>query len=154
MGRILGKRTSLRAPGKQSQKYAYVFHSRDQLFDTDACNMERRHRCPDIGIAFVGADHEGSCFSDSKIAPRHARSRCQKSGTCVVSHDLSQKVRIIVPGISTDGPCEYLRNVLACFVDGGEHNMARGLAIELLGSFTQIRFDDLDSPVLQEGAHL
>ena len=55
--------------------------------------------------------------------------------------------------IGTDGAGEHLRHVLACFVDGGEHNMAGRLTIELLDSFTQIRFDHLDSAVLEVRRH-
>jgi hypothetical protein len=86
--------------------------------------MERRYGCPNIGIAFIGADHEGPRFGDRKIATRHASSRCQKSGTSVVSHDLSQKVWVIVMGISTHGAREDLSHVLPRLVDGREHNMA------------------------------
>src|ERR1700751_209584 len=112
MRRILGERSSFRAPGQQSQKYTDVFHARNQLLNADACNMERRHRGSDICVAFVGADHEGSRFGDRKIAPSHARSRSQKSGTSVVSHDLSQKVGIIIVWIGTDGAREELSHVL------------------------------------------
>ena len=57
---------------------------------------------------------------------------------------------VIVMRIGTDGAREHLSYVLPRFVDGGEDNMAGWLAIELLDSFTQIRFDDLDATILQE----
>jgi hypothetical protein len=61
---------------------------------------------------------------------------------------------VIVVWISTNGASEQLCHVLPRFVDGWEHNVTWGLTVELLDSFTQIRFDDPDAAVLQEGRHL
>ena len=115
--------------------------------------MKRRHGSPDVGIAFISADHEGARFGDGEIAARHARPRRQKSGTSVVSHDFSQKVRVVIVRVGTDGAGEQLSHVLPRFVDGGEHNVAGRLSIKLLDSFTQVRFDDLDSAVLEIWRH-
>ena len=154
MGSVLSERGSFRTSGEQPQKDAHVFHTRDQLFNADACNMERWHRSPDIGVSFVGADHERARFGDREIAACHARSRGQKPWTRVVSHHFGQKMWVIVMRIGTDGAREHLSYVLPRFVDGGEDNMAGWLAIELLDSFTQIRFDDLDAAPFQKGRHL
>src|SRR5882757_1409741 len=152
--RILGEGRSFRTPGQQSQKYAHIFHSRDQLLDTDACNMERRYGGPDIGIAFVGANHEGSSLGDRKIATRHASSRSQKSRTSVIANNLGQKVGVIVVWIGANRGREHAGNVLPRLVYGGEHDVAGLLAIQLLDPFTQVRFDNRHSPAFQKGRHL
>src|SRR2546426_5589392 len=107
--------------------------------------MEWRHSSANIGISFIGADHEGSRFGDCEITPGHARSRREKSRTSIVPHELGKMLRVVIARIGAYGASEQLSHVLARLVDGWEHNMAGRLAIKLLDSFAQIRFDDLDS---------
>ena len=75
MGGILREWSAYRTSREQPQKHTHVFHSRDQLLNADARNMERRHRSPNVGVAFIRADHEGSRFGNGEIAARHTRSR-------------------------------------------------------------------------------
>src|SRR5580704_1061871 len=77
-----------RAPSEKAQENAHVLYSWDQLLDTDARDVKRRHSRPDIGITFVGADHESARLSDRKVAARHTGTRSQKSRTGIVPHDL------------------------------------------------------------------
>src|SRR6267154_5103978 len=89
MGGILSERGPFRTSSQQTQKHAHVFHSWNQLFNTDARNVERRHGSANIGISFIGADHEGSGFGDREITAGHAGPRRQKPGTSVASHGFS-----------------------------------------------------------------
>src|ERR1700731_4153142 len=116
--------------------------------------MERRHRSSNVGISFISADHEGPGFGNREIASCHRCSRSQESRTSVIANDLRQEVGIIVVWIGTNRAREQLCHVLPRLVDSGEHDVTGWLTIELLDSFTQIRFDDLDSTVLQEGSHM
>src|SRR5258705_13424641 len=61
---------------------------------------------------------------------------------------------IIIVWIGTNRAREQLCHVLPRLVDSGEHYVTGRLTIELLDSFTKIRFDDPDSTVLQEGRHM
>src|SRR5260370_17829604 len=75
MGRILSERGPFRTSSEQTQKHAHVFHSWNQLFNTDARNVEWRHGSANIGISFIGSDHEGSRFGNREITPAQSAPR-------------------------------------------------------------------------------
>ena len=112
MGRILSERRPFRTSRQETQKDTHVFHPRNHLLNTDARNMERRHGCSNIGISFVGADHESSRFGDRKIAAGHAGSCRQKPRTSIVTHELGQVVRVVIAGIGTYGASKHISHIL------------------------------------------
>jgi hypothetical protein len=109
----------------------------------------RRHR-----ISFVGADHEGSCFCDREVPACHTRSRRQEAGSGVVPHGLRQIMRIVILGVRPDGSSEEPGYILTGLVNRRHCDVARRLTVQLLNSFTQVRFHHGDSPILQVGSHV
>src|SRR5260370_12121958 len=108
MGRILSERGPFRTSSQQTQKHPHVFHSWNQLFNTDARNLERRHGSANIGISFILADHERSGFGNREITAGHAGPRRQKPGTSVVSHGFRQKERVVIAWFGAYCASEYL----------------------------------------------
>src|SRR5260370_14405968 len=104
MRRVLRERSAFSTSRKQSQENAHIFHSRNDLLYANAGDMNGRDGGTDVSIPLIGANHEGSCFGDCKIAARHSRFSGEKSGASVIAHDLPQKRRIVLCSMGTDRP--------------------------------------------------
>src|SRR3954453_2160828 len=116
--------------GQQAQEYAHVFHSRNQLFDADARNVQWGHGSANISISFIGAHKERSCFGDREVRTSDTGSRGEKPRPSVISHGFGQEVWIIVTRIRTNGSCEEPSDILTSLMNGGSHDVARWLTVQ------------------------
>ena len=66
------------AAGQQAQKHTEVFGPGNNFFDAHACNVHCRCMYAHIRIAFVGANHKASRFSNGKIYARYCQLRLYK----------------------------------------------------------------------------
>jgi hypothetical protein len=151
--RILGKRRTHGASRKQTKENAHVFHSRNELLNTDARDVQGRNGGAYIGIALVCADYECSRLGDSEVPARHSRSGSQETRASVVAHGLGEEMWIVVIRVGPNFPREDPCNVMPCLVNGGNYDVAWGLPVELLDALAEIGFGYPNSPVFKEVRH-
>ena len=138
------------AAGQQPHKDGQLRHTGDQLLDAQAGNMQRRQGDPQIGVAFIRADHEPAGFGNRKVDAGDSRLGRQKLLAQVAASRFGQVIRIRSSLGGAQVLMEDLPHLLLLDMDGRQHNMTRGFLAKLDDSLTQVGVHDLNTVPLEE----
>jgi hypothetical protein len=98
MRRVCGDRLAGCRAREQAQEGREITLTRDDLFETDACDMQSRERRPEIGIAFIRDDDETAGLCDREIDAGEPGFCIQESMPEVSTRDIGEFPRIIEVG--------------------------------------------------------
>ena len=104
-----------------------------------------------VGIAFVGANHESAGFGDAEVHAGQARFGFQENFAQVLAGRPGQVGGVADPFGCTQGAVKELAHFFFFQVNGRQHDVAGGLMAKLHDPFSQIGVHDVDVVPFEEG---
>ena len=125
----------------------------DDLLQTDGCDVQLGAGGRHIGITLVGAHHDITCLCDTEVAACHTCVGRQELIPQAQSGHIGQIGGVVVALLAAELFLEELAHVIVVQVDGGHHDMAGCLTLQLDDALAKVRLYHFNAMLLQVGVH-
>ena len=135
---------------QQANEDRQLRHAGNQFFDPHTGNVDLRQGDAQVGIAFVGADHQATRFGDGEVDAGDARLGREEFFAQVPACGFRQVFRVGGAGGRPQVLMENLPDVFFLQMDRRQHDMTGRFLAKLHDPFAEIGVDDFDSVLFEE----
>ena len=125
----------------------------DDFLQSDGGDVKLRTTCAHVGIALIGADHDVACLCNTEIATSHTCIGRQKLVAEAQAGYVGQIGGIVVALLAAQFFFEQFAHIVVVQMDGGHHDVAGCLALQLNDALTKVGLYHFDAVRLQVGVH-